>query len=65
MKGIINCPNWSAIFGDSTYDIRFCTKNYDMSINPEDYTWEVISKTEPAPPIEEDFNPWTDREYAL
>lgn len=49
---------------EHTYDPKYADK-YDTTIKPEDYTWEVVSKTEPAPPIEEDFNPWTDREYAL
>lgn len=42
---------------EHTYDPKYADK-YDTTIKPEDYTWEVISKTEPAPPR-------TDREYAL
>ena len=54
---------WEVLVGH-TYDPKYADK-YDPSIKPEDYTWKVISKTEPDTPIEEDFNPWTDREYAL
>ena len=52
-------------FGSCVFPLDLLNEDYDPSIKPEDYIWEVISKLEPATPIEEDFNPWTDREYAL
>lgn len=39
--------------------------NYVATITPEEYNWEVILNQLEPTPTEEDFNPWTDREYAL
>jgi hypothetical protein len=61
----VNKINWEKIFGGCVFPLDLLNEDYDSSIKPEDYTWKVISKTEPDTPIEEDFNPWTDREYAL
>lgn len=61
----VNKINGEKIFGGCVFPLDLLNEDYDSSIKPEDYTWKVISKTEPATPIEEDFNPWTDREYAL
>lgn len=61
----VNKINWEKIFGGCVFPLDLLNEDYDSSIKPEDYTWKVISKTEPDTPIEEDLNPWTDREYAL
>lgn len=40
-------------------------EHYTATITPEEHNWEVIlGQLEPTP-TEEDFNSWTDREYAL
>lgn len=67
MRGVTNCPNWAEIFGDETYDSSqvMIDKHYTATITPEEHNWEVIlGQLEPTP-TEEDFNSWTDREYAL
>lgn len=66
MRILTNYVNWVEVFDGQTYDLsQVIDKQYTATITPEEYNWEVILDQLEPTPTEEDFNPWTDREYAL
>lgn len=34
--------DWKAVFNGATYSEKYASNQFNMSIDPEDYIWEVI-----------------------